>query len=159
VTDLDGELEKLRAEARHRLEGERELQEKLAAYEQVDRELRAPPETAPLPDDDEERAATRPVKTAKASLTAKAAEQTAKEAAERVSSLSTPKLVGGLVALIFAAWIIDRLIAPIVAIAVLAVFVILGYRFLRWITSADEDDDDDDDDADKDDPETDTRPS
>jgi hypothetical protein len=159
MTDLDGELEKLRAEARHRLEGERELDEKLAGYERerIERELRMPPEPAPAAAaadeesdarDDEAPAkaeAAKPESTkpsVTAGLTAAAAERGAKEAATKVSSLSTPKLVGYAIAFIFAAWIVDRLIGPIVAIVVLGILAILGYRLLRWMGAPDDDEDD-----------------
>lgn len=152
MTDLDGELERLRAEARHRLDGERELEEKLASYE---RELRDPPRVDAVTDDAddesvEEKRAQAPKKTnpLAASLAAKAAEESARSAAKSVSALSTPRLLAYLVGLIFAAWIVNQLIGPIIALAVLAVFVILGYRFLRWFTSPDDggsDGDDEDD--------------
>lgn len=147
MTDLDGELEKLRAEVRHRIEGERELEEKLAAYKEA---APLPPETAPLEDvdsdeDDDEASETKAAEKSPslgASLATNTAAETAKKAAKDVSAFSTPKLLVLLVAVVFAAWLIRVLVAPIVALAVLGIVVLLGYRFLRWLTSSAEDDGD-----------------
>ncbi len=144
MTDLDGEIEKLRAEARHRLDGERELEEKLAGYE---RELRAPRETETETENENENenenevAKPKPPSAVQSSLTAQVAEAKAKEAAAKVGSFSTPKLVVLLAVIVFGGWIINNLIGPLVALATLLIICLLGYRFLRWLTTSDPDDD------------------
>ena len=85
-------------------------------------------------DHDHEHAITRPEPT-KAGLTVGAAEKAAADAAATVSRLSTPKLLVYFVVLIFGAWIIERLIGPIVAMAVLVIIGILGYRLLKWLAT------------------------
>ncbi len=126
MTDLDGELERMRVEARHKLEGERELEDKLADYE---RKL-APP-TAAVPERDVEDAKEAP----KPSVEARVAAQAAEHAAEKVTGLSTPKLLAGLLLLVFGAWIAERLIGPVVAIAICLILVVLGYRLIKWLGS------------------------
>lgn len=129
MTDLDGELERLRAEARERLKGEQELADQRAAYEKIERELREPPKSVAKDEesDDEESA---PV--ASSSLSAKAAEHAAQETAKKVSALSTPKLLVLLVVLAFGAIIVQRIIGPLVTLACLAILLLLAYRGFRW---------------------------
>jgi len=134
VTDLDGELERMRVEARHKLEGERELEDKLADYE---RKL-APPAAA-VPERDVEEPKEAPKPSVEARVAAHAAEQAAEHAAERVTRLSTPKLLAGLLLLVFGAWIAERLIGPVVAIAICLILVILGYRLIKWLGSDEKD--------------------
>ena len=138
--DVDGELERLRAETRHRLEGEKELEDKLAEYELAALKAAAPPPAAKAKPAAEERSEKPSLE---AQLAKSAAGSAAKKAAREVSSLSTPKLLGALLALVFGVWILERLLAPIVALAVLAIVLILGWRFLSWLTSDEKDDDDD----------------
>jgi hypothetical protein len=135
VTDLDGELERMRAETRHRLDSEQELEEKLAAYEKSLAPL-APPR---IPEDVEEdqEAAEKPAP-AETSVAAKAAGDVAKSAAKKVVGFSTPKLLATVVALFFGAWILERVIGPLVTLAIFAIVVLLGYRLLRWFVGGKE---------------------
>ena len=151
VTDFDGELERMRAETRQRLQDEKELEAKLAEYKTPE----LPPENVldlvPVKEDeededdeDDEEEKPRPAeKKAEGSVAttvaANAAAETAKKAAREVSTFSTTKLVVILVGLVFGAWIIERLIGPIVTLAVLAILVLLGYRLLKWLTTPSKD--------------------
>ena len=146
MTDVDGELEKLRAEARHRLEGEKELEDKLAAYE---REIAPPPRASAASreaDEDDvdevEDVKEKPAEpVVSSSLTAQLAEAKAKETVAKVSSFSTPKLVALLAVIVFGGWIINNLIWPLIGLASLLIVCLLGYRFLRWLSSGPDDDD------------------
>lgn len=154
MTDFDGELERMRAETRQRLQDEKELEAKLAEYKTPE----LPPENVldlvPVKEDEEdeededdeedEEEKPRPAeKKAEGSVAttvaANAAAETAKKAAREVSTFSTTKLVVILVGLVFGAWIIERLIGPIVTLAVLAILVLLGYRLLKWLTTPSKD--------------------
>jgi hypothetical protein len=143
VTDLDGEFERMRAEARHRLESEQELEEKLAHYEAA-LAPPAPPREAEATDDDEDDAADAKADAAAAApttatgLATKAAGDAAKVAARNVLGFSTPKLLATMVLLIFGAWILHSVLGPLVTLGVFAIVVILGYRLLRWFVGGKE---------------------
>ena len=136
MTDFDGELERMRVEARHKLEGERELEERLADYERARTE---PPAAVPEKKEEAEEKKVAPV----ASVEARLAARTAEEAAAKVTGLSTPKLLAGLLLLVFGAWIADKLIGPLVAIAVVLILIMLGYRFIKWLGSDEKDEPED----------------
>jgi F0F1-type ATP synthase assembly protein I len=145
TNDWDRELEKMRAETRQRLDGEKELEAKLAEYKTPE----LPPENVldrvkDEDDDDDEEDEKPAEKKAEGSLAANvaanAAAESAKKAAREVSTFSTPKLIAILVGLVFGAWIIDRLIGPIVTLVVLAILVLLGYRLLKWLTTPEKED-------------------
>src|SRR5208282_6926194 len=94
--------------------------------------------------DDEEDEAEKPAekpaeRSLAANVAASAAAETAKKAAKEVSSFSTAKLLGVLVAVVFGAWIVNALIWPIVVLAVLAILGLLGYRLLKWMAKSDKD--------------------
>jgi hypothetical protein len=137
VTDLDGEVERLRAEARHRLEGERELEEKLAGYEKEVAARAAPPAAEHAKEDEDEDEEERAAATSAATggLVTEATKASAKKAASSFLGLSTPSLLAGLVAIIFGVLILERILVPIAGLVVLAIVVLLGYRFFRWFSS------------------------
>ena len=171
MSDLDAELERLRAETRRRLDEDKRLEQRLEALEQealppVDRPLpgeasttpTGPPPAARAPngpssarrersDEDDDESA----KDSEASVVGSLAGRAAKGAVRQVlgGGLSTPALATVAVALLVFLALLDKIVAPILTLVALVVVLVLLYRFFRWFTSPSSDrEDPDDSDAD-----------
>jgi hypothetical protein len=141
VSELDAEFEKLREEARRRLDADKELEAKIDSF-------------ARLPEADPQIERPAPVEKPREREPDKAFEAAAvaaRAAGKRVNKLSTTKLAIAAGVLILTLAVLDKIVAPILGLVILAVIVLLGIRFLRWFTGkpaaapGDEEEDDDGD--------------